>query len=447
MFKKIIIRYFATIFLFSLQPFALAALTGPFHESHMKEIFFSKTPIVLGQEDPLQMINEFLPTDNIYGVIYYDGGADDWGAEDYAFIDFTVNGEPGSYVLSIDMRPLKRDNLSYLKLEIVPIPQNAIMRNQAQQWAERVFSTFQSGNNVVSINMYGIEAEFTIKNWEALHYDIIHANAVEAEALVEISEAQHTELPEYFSTHSQSKFTDSDLTEENIIRYFQAGYSDIFKQMLKIAYPDTTEEWNVIKDGFDFPIRQQTGNMGFLYQRPEGACYYVYVPFIKDYLGGGEYDSPIVFIQGEERAGHIRVDCAKGGLPSDLIDVVVPPVAIECDEEPMLNEMDEQFIVHIPQLVYGGNYFTVNLQAEISSIDSVILTLLDYAPITPAIPSCDSEVTLDENFVMNIPTVALDTNKLNHARNLVFNLMQSSDENIRFELNISCATQRGENRC
>jgi hypothetical protein len=295
---------FFSTFLFSKE------LTGDVHRQNIKQFLFSKKPIIAGKEDPAQFTTSFKATDKIYAIYYFDGGCADWGAEDKTLIDVYINGKPSKWLASVDMRPLIKDNLTYMPIEIIPDPDKAFQQS-ATHWAEKIFSQMKQGTNKISFSLWGGQKEITITGWNADAYASIKENAQKVAVAAKGNAAKNTTLPKDFKTFAKNPFGDKLLSEKNLKKYFQRGYGDYSEKVLKIAYPDSRgEEWYVEKDDFNYPIHLRTWNMGFLFKGHNGNCYYVYVPFIRPYLGAGRYGDPQVHTQGEGRSGIVQIDCA-----------------------------------------------------------------------------------------------------------------------------------------
>lgn len=64
-------------------------------------------------------------------AIFVEGAAD-WGAGDN-LIDIYIYDEPSNYLASVDMKPVVRENLSYMLIEIIPNPAIA-MHQSAGYW-------------------------------------------------------------------------------------------------------------------------------------------------------------------------------------------------------------------------------------------------------------------------------------------------------------------------
>ena len=270
--------------------------TSDFHRKNAGKILFSKTPIVIGSEDPNQFTTKFSATDNIYAIAYLDGTIKQLGGWDYSGGEYNVTITGNNHRIRFGHN--KEDyELSYYIIEIIPDPNVAVHGLDAIEFA-KILAPLSSRQHTLTLsfgsqtnNDLAVSGEIQL-DWSNVNPEAINANAQKASANARDNYAKNTKLPEHFSSPSH-KFEDKAITEAMI--------SDLFKkfekecvQVLKIWVNDLNQaqEWHTFSHPSGIPDFMRTNRLfAVVFEAKDGSCYFTFpnMALAREYKGGGNF--------------------------------------------------------------------------------------------------------------------------------------------------------------
>lgn len=287
--------------------------TSPFHKQNAGKVLFSKSPIIIGKENPAQFTTQFAATDKIYAVAYLKGSIKDLaGGETKANYQYSVDGAP---LERIDFRHNAEDLAkSYYLIEILPAPEHATHTVDAPAWAEALGS--------LSPRPHQLKIELTAPGYwgepfagGSISLDLSNANpeqlkatAAKAAAHAKASYVNPTKVPEEFGRASRA-FQDPQLSAANLKAAIEREWSC---KVLKLVIEPEGSDWHIDKNNLGLPTKKVTnGHAHVLYKDADGNCrYVVHLGFRRDYEGGDSY-GPVQVGNGYGTSSNGDIDCAK----------------------------------------------------------------------------------------------------------------------------------------
>lgn len=289
-------KYYATLY------------TSNFHKDNAGKVLFSKTPIIIGKEDPNQFTDQFTANDNIYAIAYLNARIGDLGNE--ACYEININGN-NSY---INFKHNEEDkDKSYYIIEIIPDPAVAVHGLDAREFGKLLANLSPRTHNFQLTFTAGYsnkQATGAAKlDWAGVDAAKIKANAEAAEKNARDNWARNLKLPEVFS-RTTTKFADPDLTDAKIKSMYMTANKEVVsieKMIITEPYSNYTEDWVINKNSAGIPTDKTTTRYTYIvYKGKDGWCYFTEAVFFRrDYKGGGKYTAPRIC--GFDRK--TRIDC------------------------------------------------------------------------------------------------------------------------------------------
>lgn len=300
------------------------AKTSDFHRADVGKILFSKTPIVIGKENPAQFTTQFTANDKIYAVAYLGKSLKQLTGKSKdasGVYMYTVDNEPNSNqsgVISFTHNDADL-NQSWYSIEIMPDPDKALHGLDAMEWYNaftrleptkhtlKIDFTSEKGNSGDYAAAFA-SGEITI-DLTGMNLEVMRANAESASEKAKDNWARNnTTLPDWLSKPSK-KFADPELNTANLQAIFQRRWAAEGRQVLKIITAENPphEEWVLYKNDLGLPKEKVTGGkVGILFKAKDGWCYFIEnVYFRRDYTGGGTFGKVIYHAEGEST----KIDC------------------------------------------------------------------------------------------------------------------------------------------
>lgn len=302
------------------------AMTSSFHRQNAGKILFSKTPIVVGKENPSQFTTQFTAQDKIYAVAYLRSTMKNLigkATEASGVYMYVVDNEPNSNESGIITFTHNDSDLnqSWYSIEIIPDPDKALHGIDALEWYNafarispakhslKIVFTTEVGSGEYDEGFAAGEIQIDLSG---MNMQAMRKNAESASDKARDNWARNnTSLPDWFGKASY-KFKDSELSAANMQTLFQKRWAAEGRQVLKLvafADPYSNEEWTLNKNGLGIPTEKITGSkIGVLYKAKDGWCYFVEnVHFRREYAGGGQFGSVQYYTEGAAT----KIDCAK----------------------------------------------------------------------------------------------------------------------------------------
>lgn len=282
--------------------------TSDFHKNNAGKILFSKTPIVVGKEDPNQFTTKFTAADNIYAIIYFNGILNDLQSTSGAAYELLIDGSTNKYI-NFGHNPEDMKN-SWYPVEIMPAVDKAYHSIDCKEFA-KVLTDLSPRTHTIKFTYSGnytklAEGEFTI-DLAGMDAAKITANAEKASTNAQDNWDRNKVLPDVFKKNGL-KYADPELNETVLRSILMNEWQDC-AQILKIVYSadNTSNEWDLNKNDVGIPTSKTTHNtFAVIYKGKDGWCYYVtWVSMRKEYEGAGKYGSVRFYLEPE----HSRIDC------------------------------------------------------------------------------------------------------------------------------------------
>lgn len=303
-------------------------ITSEFHRANVGKILFSKTPIVIGKENPAQFTTQFTANDKIYAVAYLNGSLKKLigkSTEASGIYTYMVDNEPSSSRSSaIAFTHNDSDlNQAWYSIEFIPDPDKALHGLDAMEWYN-AFAMQEPAKHTFKIEFTTEKKKFGSTEYAPafavgeitldltdMNLDAMRANAESAQEKAQNNWARNnTALPDWYGKPSQ-KYKDPELSSANLQAIFQRRWAAEGRQVLKIVALENPphEEWVLYKNEFGIPKEKVTGGkIGILYKAKDGWCYFAEnVYFRRDYTGGGQYGA----VQYHAERDVTKIDCAK----------------------------------------------------------------------------------------------------------------------------------------
>jgi hypothetical protein len=275
--------------------------TSEFHKNNTGKIFFSKTPIVVGKEDPSQFTTKFSATDNIYAIAYLDGTIKQLGGWNDVSGEYNISITGNNHRIRFGHNEEDYEK-SYYIIEIIPHPHVAVHGLDAVEFA-KILAPLSPRQHTLTLSFgsqtnKGLAVSDEIQlDWSNVNSEAISANAEKASANARENYAKNTKLPDFFSTPSK-KFNDPQITNVKINELFQKFDKECV-QVLKvwIGDLDRSEEWHTFTHSTGVPDFKRTNRyIAIVFKAKNGNCYFTWdnMAIARNYEGGGKWGELIM---------------------------------------------------------------------------------------------------------------------------------------------------------
>jgi hypothetical protein len=290
--------------------------TSDFHKKNAGKILFSKTPIVIGKEDPNQFVTTITGTDKLYAVAYLNAKIKDLGQS--STYDLEIDGN-NAYLTPFSHNQADLE-LSYYLIEIIPDPKVALHSYDPLAFGPVLgdLSPRKHTMNLGFVFGYGEKAAIgTLSlDWSNADGAAIKANNELAAKNAQDNWARNLTLPEHFSKPSKS-FGDPELSVEKIKAAIMANseYSQNIKQITKIVigekYNESDGDWILFKNDVGIPTHKASNRGIFIiFTGKDGWCYYSKdISFKRSYEGAGTYSKAKLFDADSDQ--YTKIGCEK----------------------------------------------------------------------------------------------------------------------------------------
>ncbi len=266
----------------------------------VKKVLFSKSPIVIGEENPDQFESSFSATDNIYGVVYFEKTIKELldnyvYDENKVYINLYLNDEYYSsyieYVLTKEQ--IENGNPDYALLNIIPEP-NKCTNIDPKGWAEAL-SNLPNGNHTlrveIKVNFKKVAfGEFSF-NTNGINKEKLKKNALLAIEKAKDNVAKDNRLPEHWYDSNTRDYQSSELSATKLKALLKSQMDNVESIVMLKVFAGSQGDWTVYKNELDIPTKKiATGTVRAIVKKTDGWCYYLNnITAEKLYEGGGIY--------------------------------------------------------------------------------------------------------------------------------------------------------------